>query len=74
MSKENNAERFKRVAESRTNKILVMIRLLGNCSNKNAYFYTDEQINKIFSALEKELKISRERFETTNNKPRKFEL
>ena len=37
-------ERFVRVAESRTNKIIEMIRLLGNCSNKSNYEYDEKDI------------------------------
>lgn len=44
--------RFKRVAERRTKKILVLLKLLGRCSNKAAYTYTDEDVKKIFDALE----------------------
>lgn len=66
-------ERFKRVAESRTNKIIDQIRLLGNCSNKSNYEYDDEDIKKIFSAIEAELKQTKSKYqEKTNNK--RFEL
>ena len=34
---ENKRDRFKRVAVTRTNKIITLIRLLGNCANKNNY-------------------------------------
>ena len=50
---ENRDDRFKRVAARRTNDIIRRIRLLGNCSNRSSYNYTEEQINKIFSALER---------------------
>ena len=33
--KETKSEKFVRIAESRTNKIIDMIKLLGNCSNTN---------------------------------------
>lgn len=45
-------ERFKRVAERRTKKILVLLKLLGRCSNKAAYTYTEEDVKKIFDAIE----------------------
>lgn len=35
--KETNRERFIRIAESRTQKIIDMIELLGNCSNQYNY-------------------------------------
>lgn len=40
------AERFKRVAENRTNKIIEQIRLLGNCANKSNYEYNDQDVKK----------------------------
>ncbi len=59
---ESKRERFKRIAENRTNKIINMIDLLGNCSNKNNYEYTDEDIKNIFSAIENSIKISKMKF------------
>ena len=56
MNTESKRDRFIRIAEARTNKILEMLRLLGNCSSRSNYEYTDEDIKKIFGALEKELK------------------
>lgn len=62
MSPETKRSRFVRIAEARTNKIIHTIRLLGNCSNANAYEYSEQDIKKIFTAIENELKKSRERF------------
>ena len=53
---ETKREKFVRLAEARTNKIIDMIRLLGNCSNKSNYDYTDADIQKIFTAIDKEIK------------------
>ena len=39
--KESKIDRFRRVAEARANKIIKMIRLLGNCSETGVYAYTD---------------------------------
>ncbi len=69
---ETRAERFKRVAQRRTNRILEQIRILGNCSNKSAYLYTEEDIQKIFSTIEKELRAVKGRF--SNRKKTAFEL
>lgn len=66
-------ERFVRIAENRTNKILEQIRLLGNCSNKHNYSYTDEDIKKIFSVIENELKEAKIKFTSQANKE-KFKL
>ncbi|MDD3065857.1 MAG: hypothetical protein PHT24_06340 [Endomicrobiaceae bacterium] len=55
-------ERFKRLAEYRTNEILKRLKVLGNCANRSAYDYTEEDINKIFSAIEKRAKEIKSKF------------
>ena len=55
-------ERFEKVAVARTNKILNDLRLLGNCSNKNNYSYTEADIKKIFNAIENEMKKTKNKF------------
>ncbi|MBI5676251.1 MAG: hypothetical protein HZC48_10580 [Nitrospirae bacterium] len=62
MKQESRHERFKRIASKRTNDILEKIRILGNCSNKSSYEYTEEEINKIFSELDKQLKLTKGKF------------
>ena len=71
---ETKRERFIRLAEVRTNKILEMLRLLGNCSSKANYEYTDDDIKQIFSALEKELKSTRNRFLGLDDKEERVTL
>ncbi len=72
-SMQEKSERFKRVAENRTNKIIDQIRLLGNCANKSNYEYSEEDVRKIFNAIENELKNTKMKYQakTTNAK---FEL
>lgn len=70
---ESKRDRFKRIAENRTNKIINMIDLLGNCSNKNNYEYTDEDIKNIFNAIESSLKMSKMKFAEKQEKG-KFKL
>ena len=65
---EDKRTKFVRIAENRTNKIINMIRLLGNCSNKSTYEYFDKDIDKIFSALESELKEAKKRFQNNDTK------
>jgi len=62
---ETKEDRFKRLATARTKRILNDLRLLGNCANKSAYSYTQEDVTKVFSAIEKELKRVRTLFEET---------
>jgi len=71
---ETKRERFKRIAEARVNKILDMMRLLGNCASPSNYEYTDEDIKKIFNALERELKITKNKFLGVESKEERFTL
>ncbi len=65
---ESRSEKFKRVATKRTNDLLDKIRILGNCSNKSTYEYTEEEVIKIFKSLEKQLELSKVRFSNKKNK------
>lgn len=67
-------ENFKRLAENRTNKIIDMLHLLGNLSNTSNYSYSEEQVKTIFSAIEHELEIQRNRFVTKQATKKKFRL
>jgi hypothetical protein len=69
--KESKNERFKRIVTYRTNKILDGLRLLGNCSNKVTYSYSDDEVKKIFDRVEEEVKQVKNLFIT---KKEKFEL
>ena len=68
---ESRSEKFKRVATKRTNELLEKIRILGNCSNKSTYEYTEEDVIKIFKSLEKQLETIKAKF---SNKKSKFSL
>ena len=67
-------ERFVKIAENRTNKIIDMLRLLANCSNKSNYEYDDEDVKQIFSAIEKELKVTKNAFLGIESKEERFAL
>lgn len=74
---ENKKENFKRISENRVSKILVLLSQLTNLSNSSYYEYTDEDIEKIFTAIEEETKKSKEMLlKGKNNKKRqeRFEL
>ena len=55
-------ERFKRLAVYRTNQVLKRLKVLGNCANRSAYEYTEEEINKIFSEIERRVKEIKSKF------------
>lgn len=71
---ESKSDKFVRIAEARTNKIINMIKLLGNCSNKNTYDYSKEDVRKIFNAIDEELKIAKAKFEQGSESNKKFKL
>lgn len=60
--KESKADRFRRLAEARVNKLLAMFHLLGNLSGPGNYSYTQEQVEQIFSALQSALIDAKMRF------------
>lgn len=72
--KETPNEKFKRIASARTQKIISMIELLGNCSNSYVYEYSQEEVNKIFNAIETELRIAKEKFKGNGKTKEKFTL
>ena len=73
--RETKRQKFVRLAEARTNKIIDMLQLLGNCSNSSAYDYTQEDVDKIFSAIESEVKEARKKFnKIESNKSKRFTL
>jgi len=63
---ETPEERFTRVAEARTSAILDKLRLLGNCSNRQIYGYSEEDVAKIFSAINKRVRETKSKFHSPN--------
>ena len=71
---ETPTEKFKRIASARTQKIINMIELLGNCSNSYVYDFSEDEVKKIFDAIESELKITKEKFKNSGKSKDKFTL
>jgi hypothetical protein len=69
---ETKRDTFLRLATRRTNSVLEKIRVLSNCANPYAYEYTDEDVRKMFGAIEQELKAAKAKF--TNHQRREFRL
>jgi hypothetical protein len=59
---ENPRERFKRLATLRTNGVLQRLKVLGNCSNRQAYEYDESDITKIFSEIERTVRETKTKF------------
>jgi hypothetical protein len=62
VEKETKKERFKRVAEKRVQNILNAIRSLSGLSNKKVYEWENKQLEKIWTAIEKEIKDCKNSF------------
>ena len=79
MSKISNNEkvkidRFKKVAQSRTERTLASLRSLSKCSNSRTYSYNKTQINKIFRAIKAELRTTEDLFSSNASKRNHFKL
>jgi len=70
--RETKAEVFKRLASQRTKAVLEKLRILGNCANRNLYDYTDEDVRRIFRALEAEVRRTKAKF--SDIKKEEFQL
>lgn len=61
---ETRRDKFVRLATSRVNKALKDLQLIGNLSNRSNYDYSEEDVDKIFRALNAEIKACKARFES----------
>ena len=55
-------DNFVRLAEARTNRVLKDLDLLGNLSNRSNYSYADDDVRKIFKAVQQKIKTVEGRF------------
>ena len=70
---ESKAEKFKRLAQNRTNNALKQISGIGKLAT-SAYEYTPEQVEKIFGALQGALDEAKGKFEKTKSSAQAFTL
>lgn len=56
-------DRFKRLGTLRTNEVLKRLKILGNCANRQAYEYTEKDVEAIFSAVERKVKETKAKFQ-----------
>ena len=71
-SNEHPRDLFKRLATDRTNTVLKRLKVLGNCSNRSIYEYDEQDIDKIFSEIERKVKETKAKFHFP--KKREFKL
>jgi hypothetical protein len=61
-------EKFIELAESRTRNAIKAIRVIGKLGNKNAYEFTEADVNKIVKALNREIEQMKERMSSSDGK------
>jgi ribosomal protein L7/L12 len=74
-SKENTAkkanekrEKFVQLAENRTRNAIKAVRVIAKLGNKNAYEFTEADVNKIAKALIREIELMKARMSSTGSK------
>ena len=61
-------EKFVNMAENRTKNAIKSIRVIAKLGNKNAYEYTEGDVNKIAKALTREIELMKTRMSSTGSK------
>jgi hypothetical protein len=67
-------EAFKRLATKRTIAVMDKLKILGHCANPWQYEYTEEDVRKIFKAIDAELKAVKAKFLDSNKTNSHFHL
>ena len=63
---ETKNEAFRRLATKRTNAVIDKIRVLGHCANPWLYDYSEEDVRKMFRAIDSELKVVKAKFRNSS--------
>lgn len=71
-NKEAKQQRFRRLATQRTNAVLHRLQILGHCANPQLYDYSEEDMRKIFRAIDSEVKTIKAKF--SNSSRSEFQL
>lgn len=62
-SKETKRDRFRRLAQRRTNQVIKRLKILGNCADKGRYEYGKEDMERIFTAIDRRLNKTKAKFD-----------
>lgn len=68
MTNLTKSERFKKVAERRVRAVLRYLRLIGNCSNRGNYSYTQDDVRKIFYEIDQAVRAAKAKFYSPKDK------
>ena len=73
MSKsESKSGAFRRLATKRTNTVIDKLRILGHCANPWLYDYSEDDVKKMFRAIDAELRAVKSKFR--NSSKSEFQL
>ena len=70
---ESKHDAFLRLAQKRTRRVLNRIRILSHCANSYAYEYSEEEVRKIFEAIDEELDAAKAKFGTSRKREFRFQ-
>ena len=70
--KESKSETFIRLAEQRVKAVLRTIRILGNCSNRNNYEYSETQVSAMFESIFNAVNLAESKFTKSKTEQESF--
>ncbi len=65
---ETKRDRFRRLAQSRTNQVIKRLKILGNCADRSRYEYAKEDVERIFIAIDRRLNKTKARFDLPSDR------
>jgi hypothetical protein len=63
---ESKHDAFRRLATKRTNAVLEKLRILGHCANPWQYEYSEDDVKRIFRAIDAELRAVKAKFRNSS--------
>lgn len=67
MSSRDKSAKFIELANKRVNRAIKDIQLIGNLANKQNYEFNDEQAKKIIKAIQQEIDVVKQSFQTAED-------
>lgn len=67
----NKRTKFEQLANTRVNKAIKILRLVGNLANKSHYTYTSTDSDRIINVLNQEVRNVKEKFNSKNSRETK---
>ena len=68
VTKSTKREKFVELAQNRTKNAIKAIRVIAKLGNKNAYDFTESDVNKIAKALTREIELMKTRMSSNGGK------